>query len=111
MNDIYTFVEDAIEKSKDFKGGTIESILDFPSLYCVAYKPKGAGKGDEYDDSFLSVDKKSGKVSPYNPLLDMKSFSKANEHPIYSRQKEIRHNDAFDAGKDFVQAFLGDNNE
>lgn len=106
MNDIYTFVEDAIKNSKAFSGGTIESILDFPSLYCVAYKPKGAGATDEYDDSFLSVDKKSGKVSPYNPMLDVKSFSKANEHPIYVRSKDLKRPEVIDKGKELVHSML-----
>ena len=106
MNDIYNFVKSAIDKSKAFKGGKIDSILDFPTLYCVSYLPKGSKVGDQYDDAFLSVDKKTGKVSAYNPLLDIKSFTKANKNPIYVRSKDIRRSDAYEKGKELVHSML-----
>lgn len=106
MNTIYNFVEEAINKSKDFKGVIIESILDFPSLYCVAYSPKKPPAGDFYVDSFLAVNKKSGDVKPYNPLLDRDSFDKASQNPVYLRSKDLRRKDSFDKGKELVHSML-----
>lgn len=106
MTDVYTFVKESLDKTKEWKGSIIESILDMGSYYSVAYSPEKPPKGAEYEDSFCSVDKSTGKVKVFNPLMDMKGFTEANDHPIYVRSKEIRHNDAFDAGRDFVQAIL-----
>lgn len=106
MNPIYNFVEEAINKSKDFKGVTIESILDFPSLYCVAYYPEKPPAGDFYVDSFLSVNKKSGDVKPYNPLLDMDSFNKASKNPVYLRSKDLKRPEVIDKGKELVHSML-----
>ena len=106
MKDVYSFVESAINKTEGFKGAIIESILDFPLLYCVAYSPKKPPAGDYYVDSFLSVDKKSGEVKPYNPLLDRPSFKKASQNPIYLRSKDIRRSDAFEKGKELVHSMM-----
>lgn len=106
MDNVYSYVESAINKTKEFKGAIIESILDFPSLYCVAYSPKKPPVNDYYVDSFLAVDKKSGKVKPYNPLLDRDSFKKSYENPIYLRSKDLRRKDSFEKGKELVHSMM-----
>lgn len=102
----YEFVNNAIQKSKEFSDVTIESILDFPSVYCVSYSMGKAPKGDFYIDCFLSVDKKSGKVNEFNPISDMKSFKKASEDPIYIRSKDILRSDSFEKGKKLVHSMM-----
>ena len=106
MNTIYNYVESAINKTKEFKGSIIESILDFPSLYCVTYSPEKPPSGDYYVDSFLSVDKKTGKVEPYNPLLDRESFKKASKNPVYLRSKDLKRPEVIDKGKELVHSML-----
>lgn len=106
MNDVYKFVEESMNKTKDYKGSIIESILDFPSLYCVAYSPEKAPKDDFYVDCFVAVDKKNGSVKEYNPILDMKSFKKASENPVYLRSKDLRRSDSFEKGKELVHSMM-----
>lgn len=106
MKDIFKFVEESLNKSKDYKNVIIESILDFPSLYCVAYSPEKAPKNDFYVDCFVAVDKNNGSLKEYNPLMDMKSFKKASENPVYLRSKDLRRSDSFDKGKELVHSLM-----
>lgn len=84
MDGVYEFVKRSISRSKEFKNVNIESILDFPTIYCVSYTLDKAPIDDFYVDCFLSVDKKTGFVKEYNPIMDMQSFKKASKNPVYT---------------------------
>lgn len=80
----YDFVKTNLSKT-NYKNVIIESILDFGDKYCVAYSPKQTRNGEGYVDSFLSVNKRSGEVGVFNPLMDVSMFRKVATSPVYKR--------------------------
>lgn len=53
---------------------TIVQSLELPKWYVFALKPNN---GDVLMDPYVSVDKKTGKVSGWNPQMDLENFKKA----------------------------------
>lgn len=70
---------------KDFPKFKINSIYDLGTYYVVSLIPNGM---KQTDDSFIcdpyhKIDKKSGKISGFTPMMDIKAFKKALKDPIY----------------------------
>lgn len=55
----------------------IIQTLDLPSRYVFAVSPKDSEEDGVLDDPFIAVDKNSGKVSGFNPQMDLENFKKA----------------------------------
>lgn len=106
INEEYSFVKRSLDKTKEWKGSIIESILDMGSYYSVAYSPEKPPKGAYYEDSFCSVDKNTGKVKAFNPLMDMKKFTEANKSPVYVKSKDMTNPDTVEKGKELVHSML-----
>ena len=51
--------------------------LELPSRYVFALSPKESDEDGVLDDPFIAVDKKTGKVSGFNPQMDLENFKKA----------------------------------
>lgn len=70
--------EDAIKKVlSTHKGCKCTSVLDMNNMFVVSIQPKNWNSGEMLLDPYFSVDKKTGKVSEWTPIMDPEGFKKA----------------------------------
>ena len=67
-------IKKVLLKHKDCK---CTSVLDMNSVFVVSIQPKKWNPGEMLLDPYFSVDKKSGKVSEWTPIMDPEGFKKA----------------------------------
>lgn len=67
-------IKKVLLKHKDCK---CTSVLDMNSVFVVSIQPKKWNPGEMLLDPYFSVDKKSGKISEWTPIMDPEGFKKA----------------------------------
>lgn len=76
-------VNEAAKKAlKENPGMKIREALDVGNKYVFSIVPESAKPGETYLDPYQAVDKNTGKVSGFAPMMDIDNFVKALEHPI-----------------------------
>lgn len=76
-------VKDAARKLlKEYSGMKITKAYDHDDKYVFSIMPKNADVNKGWIDGFQSVDKRSGEINPYSPIMDKEGFKKALKHPI-----------------------------
>lgn len=71
---------------KSYPDSIVNSVMDIPTGYVVNIQPKDWNPNNVVLDGFFKVDKRSGKISEYSPVIDTKEFRYALEHSVYTRQ-------------------------
>lgn len=79
MLDAHTAAKKAI---KEFPDSMITETLDLGNKFVFNMVPKKADLNKGWIDGYQSVDKKTGKVSGFSPMMDLEAFKKALKHPI-----------------------------
>lgn len=59
------------------KDGKIRLTMESPKYFIFEMVPKTAKDSDQYEDSLVSVDKKTGKFDVYQPSEDWDDYDKA----------------------------------
>lgn len=59
------------------KGCKCTSVLDMKSKFIVSIQPNNWNPGEMLLDPYFSVDKKTGKVSEWTPIMDPEGFKNA----------------------------------
>lgn len=67
-------IKKVLLKHKDCK---CTSVLDMNSIFVVSIQPKNWKSGEMLLDPYFSVDKKTGNVSEWTPIMDPEGFKKA----------------------------------
>lgn len=67
-------IKSVLSKHKDCK---CTSVLDMKSKFIVSIQPNNWNPGEMLLDPYFSVDKKTGKVSEWTPIMDPEGFKKA----------------------------------
>lgn len=67
-------IKSVLSKHKDCK---CTSVLDMKSKYIVSIQPNNWNPGEMLLDPYFSVDKKTGKVSEWTPIMDPEGFKNA----------------------------------
>lgn len=58
------------------------SGMDFPDKFVFSIVPKKEKDASRLMDPFFSVDKKTGKVSEFSPIMDIENFRKNIKNPV-----------------------------
>lgn len=75
---------------KRFQNFRIEAAFQTPTLYIFHIQPKDATTiFERITDSFYSVDKETGELSDYAPLLDIDNFNTAIQEPLYLYNRRV----------------------
>ena len=69
---------------KECKNATISTIMELNNSFIVCIVPNNLKDGDISLDSFFKVEKSSGKVSEYSPVMDPEEFKKALKNIVYN---------------------------
>lgn len=72
-----TFKEAMDRVLSGHKDCKVTMVLDFSDKFIVSIEPKDWNPEEILLDPFFAVDKKSGKVSEWNPIMDPEGFKKA----------------------------------
>ena len=59
------------------KGAVCIECQDFGDFYGFVFVPKGTPKGEAIGGAYDTVDKKTGKISTYNPITNLALLDKA----------------------------------
>lgn len=71
---------EAAKKFQDFKpNADILAIYDFVDFFVISFDIDN----QQLLDAFYAVDKKSGRIYEYNPLLDLKIWKRVVKNPVY----------------------------
>ena len=70
---------------KEYKDGVVSAIMELDNAFIVCLIPKNLKDGDISLDSFFKVEKSSGKVSEYSPVMDPEEFKKALKNIVYKK--------------------------
>ena len=70
------------------KGCKCTSVLDMNSMFVVSIQPKNWKPGEMLLDPYFSVDKKTGKVSEWTPIMDPEGFKKALASGVVYKEDE-----------------------
>lgn len=67
-------IKKVLSKHKDCK---CTSVLDMNNIFVVSIQPNDWNPGEMLLDPYFSVDKKTGKVSEWTPIMDPEGFKEA----------------------------------
>lgn len=67
-------IKNVLSKHKDCK---CTSVLDMKNAFVVSIEPKNWKQDEMLLDPYFSVDKKTGKVSEWTPIMDPEGFKQA----------------------------------
>ena len=95
-------INEALNGVKEFKNFELHTALDMGGYYAISLCPKGMStSSDSYIvDGWHKVDKKTGKISGFSPMMDIEAFKKGMKSPLYIRGKN-------DAQKEEILAHCG----
>ena len=77
-----TVTEAIHELLNEHKGSEVVAAFDFPDKYVFSIKPIDLPKDVVLMDPFFSVNKDTGKIEEFTPLLDLEGWRKASKNPI-----------------------------
>lgn len=67
-------IKNVLSKHKNCK---CTSVLDMNNIFVVSIQPNDWKPGEMLLDPYFSVEKKTGKVSEWSPIMDSKGFKQA----------------------------------
>lgn len=67
-------IKKVLSKHKDCK---CTSVLDMKSIFVVSIQPNDWNPGEMLMDPYFSVNKKTGKISEWTPIMDPEGFKEA----------------------------------
>lgn len=67
-------IKKVLSKHKDCK---CTSVLDMKSAFIVSIQPKNWNQDEMLLDPYFAVDKKTGKISEWTPIMDPEGFKEA----------------------------------
>ena len=79
-------LKSAVERN--MKNYVLDMVLDFGSAYVIAINEKGLPEDEHLTDPFYLVDKKTGKLSGFSPMMDIEKFKKEIKNPLYLRSRD-----------------------
>lgn len=65
------------------KNSKVTSTMDAGNKFIISLVPNNLKKGEFVLDGFFSVDKKTGKVNEYSPVMDTEEFKRAMKNVVY----------------------------
>lgn len=68
---------------KDHKDAHINQTFDAGKKFIIDLEPNNLKEGVTSLDGFFSVDKVSGEVKEYSPVMDPEEFKNAMKHIVY----------------------------
>ena len=78
-------IKSVLSKHKDCK---CTSVLDMNNIFVVSIQPNNWKQDEILLDPYFSVDKKTGKVSEWTPIMDPEGFKKALVSGVVYRENE-----------------------
>ena len=71
---------------KAYPDSIVNSIMEIPMGYVINIQPKDWKDGEVILDGFFKIDKITGVLTEYSPVMDTKEFKYALNHPVYIRK-------------------------
>lgn len=78
-------IKKVLSKHKDCK---CTSVLDMKNAFVVSIEPKNWNQEEMLLDPYFSVDKKTGKVSEWTPIMDPEGFKEALASGVVFKEGE-----------------------
>lgn len=73
--------------ARNMRGMVLNCVLDFGNKYVISVEKKESDQ-EMLMDPYFSVDKKTGRLSEFNPLMDIERFKKEIKNPLYLRSRD-----------------------
>lgn len=73
---------------KAYPDSIVNSVMEIPTGYVINIQPKDWRDDETILDGFFKVDKTTGVLTEYSPVMDTKEFKYALNHPVYIRNKK-----------------------
>ena len=72
---------------KQHKDCMVTSTMDAGDKYIIALVPNSFSKDQFVLDGLFSVNKKTGEIKEYSPVMDPKEYKTAMKHEVYTNKR------------------------